>query len=100
MTPSPGAARGRSAALERALIDVRRTATTASDALLSLVPDTGDHASGRVVDDFVEQASDALRALAESLGETVGRLDAPGPSAADAVDDRSGHDVGPWRWAR
>jgi len=82
VTPSAGRARGgRSAALVRALLDVRRTAATASDALLNLVPDTGDHATGRVVDDFVEQASDVLRALVESLGDTVLGLEAPGSSA-------------------
>jgi len=113
VTVSPGPARsGRSAALGRALLDARRTATTASEALLNLVPDTGDHATGRLVDDFVEQASDALRALAESLGDTVTRLGAAQPSSMDdtaedtvdgaggAADDRSGHDAGPRRWVR
>jgi hypothetical protein len=35
--------------------------------LLDHVPDTGDTATGRAVDDFVEQAADALRALDESV---------------------------------
>ena len=100
MTVSSGPARsGRSAALGRALLDARRTATTASEALLNLVPDTGDHATGRLVDDFVEQASDAMRALAESLGHTVEGLGAAQPSSADrAAGDRSGHDGGHRRW--
>ncbi len=50
-------------------------ATAASETLLDHVPDTGDYATGRAVDDFVEQASDVLRALAESVAETLGQLD-------------------------
>lgn len=84
MSLPPGAWSGRGAALARGLLDVRLTATTASDALLSLVPDTGDHATGRSVDDFVEQASDALRALVESIGETVAAL---GPAAAPSAGE-------------
>lgn len=94
MTPSSGPGRSsRSAALGRALLDVKRTATTAADALLDLVPDTGDQATGWVVDDFVEQAGDALRTVAELLGETLGQLDAPGsPAAPDHLQERSGRD--------
>ena len=62
--------------LAAALLDVRRCAARDGDALLLQVPDTGDLVTGRVVDDFVEQASDALRALAESLGEALEALDA------------------------
>ena len=76
MTTSSGPARrGRAGAVEHALADVRKVSTAASETLLDHVPDTGDHATGRAVDDFVEQASDALRALAESVAETLGQLD-------------------------
>ena len=76
MTTSSGPARrGRAGGVERALADLRQVATAASETLLDHVPDTGDHATGRAVDDFVEQASDALRALAESVAETLGQLD-------------------------
>jgi len=111
-TSSGPARRGHAGGVERALADVRQVATAASETLLDHVPDTGDHATGRAVDDFVEQASDALRALAESLGDTVTRLGAAQPSSMDdtaedtvdgaggAADDRSGHDAGPRRWVR
>lgn len=59
--------------LTAALAEVQRCASSSGDALLHLVPDTGDLVTGRVVDAFVEQASDALRALVESLGEEIGR---------------------------
>jgi len=102
VTPSAGRARGgRSAALVRALLDARRTAAAASDALLNLVPDTGDHATGRVVDDFVEQASDVLRALVESLGDTLLGLETPGPAAPESLaHDRSELGGAPrgWGW--
>lgn len=63
--------------LTAALIDLRRCAARGGDELLHHVPDTGDLVTGRVVDEFVEQASDALRALAESVGETLEALEAP-----------------------
>jgi hypothetical protein len=46
-------------------------ARSQADDLLDHVPDTGDTATGRAVDDFVEQAADALRALDESLARTL-----------------------------
>jgi hypothetical protein len=49
------------------------------DDVLSHVPDTGDTATGRAVDDFVEQAADALRALDQVLAESARRLDGHHP---------------------
>ena len=43
---------------------------------LGHVPDTGDTATGRTVDDFVDQAADALRALDEAVAETLRQLEA------------------------
>jgi phage-related minor tail protein len=60
--------------LVRVLTAVREVARTEADDLLSQVPDTGDSATGRAVDDFVEQAADALRALGEAVTETLRRL--------------------------
>lgn len=73
--------------LTAALADVGRVAARAGDALLHHVPDTGDLLTGRVVDEFVEQASDALRALAESVGETLALMEAS-ESRADGVIER------------
>ena len=60
--------------LVRVLGTVREVARTEADDLLGQVPDTGDSATGRAVDDFVEQAADALRALDQAVAETLRRL--------------------------
>ena len=60
--------------LVRVLRTVREVARTQADDLLGQVPDSGDPATGRAVDDFVEQAADALRALEEAVAETLHRL--------------------------
>src|SRR5690349_16812919 len=60
--------------LVRALTAVREVARSQSDDLLDHVPDTGDTTTGRAVDDFVEQAADALRALDESIAATLRTL--------------------------
>ncbi len=69
-TPGP-----RRDGLVRVLTAVREVARAQGDDVLGHVPDTGDTATGRAVDDFVEQAADALRALDEALAETLRRLD-------------------------
>ena len=63
-------------ALMRVLEAVREVARAGSEDVLGHVPDTGDTATGRAVDDFVEQAADALRALDEAAAETIRRLEA------------------------
>jgi hypothetical protein len=59
-----------------------------ADDLLAQVPDTGDSATGRAVDDFVEQAADALRALDEAVAETLRQISVaalePGEQGAGA----------------
>jgi hypothetical protein len=60
--------------LVRVLSTVREVARAEADDLLAQVPDTGDSATGRAVDDFVEQAADALRALDEAVAETLRRI--------------------------
>ncbi|MEP6798312.1 MAG: hypothetical protein ABI890_09200, partial [Lapillicoccus sp.] len=62
---------GRQAATSSALRELQTIAARSAEALLQHVPDPGDHVTSRVVDDFVEQASDALRALAECVTETL-----------------------------
>ena len=57
--------------LVRALTATREVARSQADDLLDHVPDTGDTTTGRAVDDFVEQAADALRALEESIAATL-----------------------------
>jgi hypothetical protein len=54
---------------------LREVARAQADDVLGHVPDTGDTATGRAVDDFVEQAADALRALDRSVAETLVALD-------------------------
>lgn len=58
-----------------ALTVLRDVARAQADDVLGHVPDTGDTATGRAVDDFVEQAADALRALDQSVAETLRALD-------------------------
>ena len=69
--------------LVRVLTAVREVARTEADDLLGQVPDTGDSATGRAVDDFVEQAADALRALDEAVAETLRRLTPTAPKPAE-----------------
>ena len=65
--------------LVRALGAVRELARGQADDILGHVPDTGDRATGRAVDDFVDQAADALRALEEAVTQTLRRLEAERP---------------------
>ena len=62
--------------LVRALGAVRELARAQADDILGHVPDTGDAATGRAVDDFVDQAADALRALDEAVAATLRHLEA------------------------
>jgi hypothetical protein len=74
--------------LVRVLSTVREVARAEADDLLAQVPDTGDSATGRAVDDFVEQAADALRALDEAVAETLRQISVaalePGEQGAGA----------------
>lgn len=51
--------------------DLAGLAAQAADDLLAHVPDTGDAATGRSVDAFVEEAAAALRVLSGALGATT-----------------------------
>jgi hypothetical protein len=62
--------------LVHALEAVRPLVRAQADDVLSALPDAGDPATGRAVDDLVEQAGDALRALDELVTLTLRRLDA------------------------
>jgi hypothetical protein len=65
--------------LVRVLTALRGVARAQADDVLGHVPDTGDAATGRAVDDFVEQAADALRALDETVVGMLRALeDGPG----------------------
>ncbi len=59
------------AGLVRVVDEARRSAGSAADDVLGHLPDTGDHVTGRAVDDFVEQAADAFRALETLAVETL-----------------------------
>lgn len=92
MSVSAGSDGGlRRSRLVRTLQSVAAAARAQADDVLAHVPDTGDPATGRAVDDFVEQAADALRALDETVSATLRRLqgdvaDQPGvPSSAHTV---------------
>lgn len=64
----------------RALDAVRRSARAQADDVLAYLPDTGDPVTGRAVDDFVEQAADALRALDEVLHGALAQLTPASPA--------------------
>jgi hypothetical protein len=82
--------------LVRVLAAVREVAHAQADDLLGQVPDTGDAATGRAVDDFVEQAADTLRALDEAVAETLRRLSVSGSEPEDkAIGPASGSDAYP-----
>ena len=84
MTTSAGLPDGpRRDGLVRALGAVRSVARAQADEMLGSLPDTGDRTTGRAVDDFVEQAADALRALDEAVSRTLSDL---GSSAAGAAE--------------
>ncbi|MEO8830053.1 hypothetical protein [Lapillicoccus sp.] len=71
------------AGLVRVVDGVRRSAAAVAEDVLGHLPDTGDHVTGRSVDDFVEQAADALRALETLALETLRVAGAaPAPDAA------------------
>ena len=55
----------------RALARSRSVTAEMSDELLTHVPDLGDLATGRVLDAWVEQAADTLRALSEAMEERL-----------------------------
>lgn len=107
MSSSPGPRRpGSATGPAEVLAELRRSALLGADALLQHVPDTGDHATGRAVDTFVEQAVDALRALAETVGETLAGAAGDGPGEMDShpTHDPTGPPGGAepapprWRW--
>lgn len=54
-----------------ALTDARRTGLVLAEDLLTHLPDLGEPASQRAVDAWVEQAADTLRAVAETIEETL-----------------------------
>lgn len=92
-TRPSGAPQPQLEALATALGEAARQALLSSRELLHTCPDVGDHGTQRVVDAFAEQASDALRALAESVGGCLGDLgdlgDLRGPSPGARGEDRS-----------
>jgi hypothetical protein len=64
-----------------ALDAVRSVARAQASQVLTALPDAGDVTTSRAVDDLVEQAADALRALDEVVTRTVQRLGAAGAPA-------------------
>ncbi len=93
-------ASGRSSAADgvslRTLAAARSDTRAMSDQLLAHLPDVGDLATSRLLDAWVEQAADTLRALSEAVEERllalgraatldVPREDAPAAYAVDRV---------------
>ena len=70
----------------RALADARAGARSLSDALLTHLPDVGDLATQRLLDAWVEQGADTLRALAEALEERLLDLGSAGVASSPATD--------------
>ena len=63
--------------LDTLALQVARSSTAAVDAsheLLAHYGDTGDSPTQRALDTMIDQAADALRALADSLAELSGEL--------------------------
>lgn len=89
----------RYARLAQALQETGQVADAAVDDLLRLVPDLGDHQTGRAVDAFVEVAGDALRALAVSSGSsaTAARAASGAPGLGDVPRGRAVGHTG-WGW--
>lgn len=58
-------------------------AAGATGDLLASVPDTGDPATGRAVDAFVEEVSRTLHELDRALTDSLHRLGASGSRQAD-----------------
>jgi len=77
--------------LVRALGAVRSLALAQADEMLGSLPDTGDRVTGRAVDDFVEQAADALRALDEAVARTLADLGSPAPEGAGKPRDQAAY---------
>lgn len=92
MTTSVGRPDGpRRDGLVRTLDAVRSLARAQSDEVLGYLPDTGDRATGRAVDDFVEQAADALRALDEAVARTLAELGSPRPGDTGRPVDQAAY---------
>ncbi|TQN46947.1 hypothetical protein FHX52_0036 [Humibacillus xanthopallidus] len=71
------------AAALRALATARLETRAMSDRLLDHLPDLGDVPTQRLLDTWVEQAADALRALSEAAEERL--LDLGRASAPDGI---------------
>ena len=63
----------------RALAAARAETRAMSDRLLGHLPDVGDLATQRLLDAWVEQAADTLRAVSEAAEERLLDLGRPGP---------------------
>jgi hypothetical protein len=87
MSPSPpvpgrsGAAGRGHLATQRALAATRAAARDGADALLVHVPVVGDRGVQRLLDSWVEQAADTLRAISEAAEERLLDLGGPGPTS-------------------
>ena len=84
---SAGWSRTAPEALARALTDAHQVAAGAAGDLLASVPDTGDPATGRAVDAFVEEVSRALHELDRALADSVDRLGGSGLPRRDVTPD-------------
>jgi hypothetical protein len=67
----------------RALATARLETRAMSDRLLDHLPDLGDLATQRLLDAWVEQAADTLRAVSEAVEERL--LDVGRPGAPDGI---------------
>ena len=80
---SSGSGAAGDSATVRALTVARATTRSQADELLTHVPVVGDLTGQRLLDGWVEQAADTLRALSEALEERLIDLGTGGRSAVD-----------------
>jgi hypothetical protein len=71
MSDATGRRRSADAATLRTLAEARARTREMSDDLLGHLPDVGDLATQRLLDTWVEQAADTLRALSEAAEERL-----------------------------
>lgn len=79
----------------RALAAARSTTRASSDELLTHLPDLGDLPTQRLLDTWVEQAADTLRALSEALEERLLDLGSAPERPLDPAT-RTGTGAIPW----
>ncbi len=91
MSDARGRAPTADGAALRALAAARTETGAMSDRLLDHLPDVGDLATQRLLDAWVEQAADTLRALSEAAEERLLDLGRAGPPDGIPTRYAAGH---------